>query len=210
MSVYPESHLTEVPPTLAEVFAVPAGYTDEREPNIERILQAANEGPVDMALVAAGEAGAIVRADVYQHGKAELLSILEASVGDSVLWPARKEFLEQQINRHSHAMIALEKALGIYQTDYTVADGAGKIHTNTERVSELFDKTEEVDMENPVLRLLLRIRALNEDSVVEDRRTVAERLVRIIVSGEVDEKLATERAERQKQNAAGDGETTVQ
>lgn len=187
MSLHPQSHLSQTPDTLRDLFVVPPDYSPSFEPNIGRIVMAAEEGAEYLALVAAGEAGTITRDDVHQANTAEHRSLITTAGGDVNIWQARRQLLEGLINRHSEAAHALRIASLIYKRNYFADDEHQKPHIDHDKIIDLYDRTEQFEEDNPVLRLLIRIHEMHPDALVEDRRSVAERLVRIILSGGVDE-----------------------
>lgn len=191
MTTHHEQHLGQIPKTVEELFIFPEGFEPTEPPVIDRILHAGrDDGPIGMVLSAMGEVRLITNDDEEGTQNAEeLQAILDDE--NTPATPERRELLRTATERRVVASFVLRIAEDIYAgPDFTTSEEGGKAHIDTDKIGDLYEDTEEFETTSPVLGLLQDIKSSKETSQIDEHTRVrAERLVRIALSGKVDQTL---------------------
>ncbi len=190
MTTHHEQHLGQIPKTVEELFIFPEGFEPTEPPVIDRILHAGrDDGPIGMVLSAMGEVRLITNDEEGTQNAEELQAILDDE--NTPATPERRELLRTATERRVVASFVLRIAEDIYAgPDFTIREEGGKAHIDTDKIGDLYDDTEEFETTSPVLGLLQDIKSSKETSQIDEHTRVrAERLVRIALSGKVDQTL---------------------
>ncbi len=153
------------------------------EPNLAAVELQADHGPTAVALEVIAQSGLVLTTRQAERSTADDLSSEATN-------PERLDRITNAIERRNLASIALKLSEVVYKTDFvTITQHPTKSReiesVDIDKVSDLYDATEQYDDITP-LALLARLRDVST-KIDNDTLIRAERYIRIILSGAVDE-----------------------